>query len=355
MTTQVSWSPVQHLKLSVVIPAYNRATLLPITLRSLLAQDRVADEILVVDDGSTDGTAKVAEAFGHPVRVIRQNNQGPGAARNRGLAEAKGEFIHFFDSDDLALPNLHRVQLEALEHSSADVAYSPWVKARLDPLHGVQPTNHVLQARGLPRGSLVQALLTTWSTVPMVWLIRRRLVEGLGGFPTNLRCAEDQLFFLALLLAGASVVHTPTTLVLYRDEPLDKLSSPSNPDQQRRLRVDWAASLTTARRMCLDKGFDPATWFGFRRRAFMAFQDLNAFADSPTALREDLAVILTAAPVAPVVYQLSRMVQQKGEGLTARLFARRAHRCFRSAPLTSAQRAAATEALAAAAMRSRVC
>jgi hypothetical protein len=177
----------------------------------------------------------------------------------------------------------------------------------------------------------------------------------LGGFPTNLRSAEEQLFFLALLLAGASVVHTPTTLVLYRDEPLDKLSSPGTPDQQRRLRVDWAASLITARRMCLDKGFDPAAWFGFRRRAFVALQDLNAFADSATALREDLADILITAPLAPAFYQLSRMVQQKGEGLTARLFARRAHRCFRSAPLTSAQRAVATEALAAAAMRTQVC
>ena len=158
------------MRLSVVIPAYNRATLLPITLCSLLAQERAADEILVVDDGSTDDTAEVAEAFGHPVRVIRQGNQGPGAARNRGLAEARGEYIHFFDSDDLALPSLHRVQIEALERSGADLAYSPWVKAHLDPVRGVEPTNHVLQARGLPRGSLLRALLTNWSTVPMAWL-----------------------------------------------------------------------------------------------------------------------------------------------------------------------------------------
>lgn len=173
------------MRLSVVIPAFNRAAELPFTLRSLLAQDYVADEILVVDDGSTDDTADVAESFGHPVRVIRQANQGPSVARNRGLAEAQGKFIHFFDSDDLASPNLHRQQLDALEESGADLAYSPWVKIRLgsEPL---SPTNHVLQTLGLPKGPLVRALLTDWSTVPISWLVRRRLAQAVGGFPETL-------------------------------------------------------------------------------------------------------------------------------------------------------------------------
>lgn len=325
------------MKLSVVIPAYNRAALLPITLRSLLAQERVADEILVVDDGSSDGTAAAAESFGPPVRVIRQANHGPGAARNRGLAEAKGEFIHFFDSDDLALANLHRIQLEALERSNADVAYSPWVKARLDPLHGVQPTNHVLQAGGLPSGSLVRALLTNWSTVPTALLIRKRLAEGVGGFPTNLLCGEDQLFFLGLLLANARVVHTPDTLVLYRDEPLEKLSTPSTPEAQHRRSRDWGFTLVMARRMCQVKGIDPAVWFGFRRRALVTFNELKACGDSHSAMHEDLTDILTASLLPPAVYQISRKLQQKGEGLTARLFGRRAHRSFCPLPMSPKQ------------------
>ncbi|MFM7547984.1 MAG: glycosyltransferase family 2 protein [Cyanobacteriota bacterium] len=338
----------------MVVPAYNRATLLAITLRSLLAQERVADEILVVDDGSTDGTAEVAAAFGSPVRVIRQLNQGPGAARNHGLSEAKGEFIHFFDSDDLALPNLHRIQLEALERSNADVAYSPWVKSRLDPLHGVQPTNHALQASGLPQRSLVRALLTDWSVVPICCLVRRRLVEKIGGFPESLHGTEDQLFFLRLLLAGCTCVHTPDTLVLYRDESHSKLSGGNEATRLRHLR-EWARFLVLARQDCLAAGLDPAAWFGFRRRALIALQDMKASGDSSAALQEDLTDILNAFPLPPALYQLSRMLQQKGEGLTARLFNRRAHRCFRSAPLTAAQRAGATELLAAAAMQAQVC
>ena len=63
-------------------------------------------------------------------KILRQANAGPGAARNLGLAEATGEFIHFFDSDDIAAPNKHEVQLRALLDTGADIAYGPWCKGR---------------------------------------------------------------------------------------------------------------------------------------------------------------------------------------------------------------------------------
>jgi glycosyltransferase involved in cell wall biosynthesis len=175
--------------ISVIIPAYNRAELIGETLRSLLNQTVPASEIIVVDDGSSDGTAEAAEAAFHrwesekverslresekvekwegikgpkdegtkglnsegktvgerrvageelsvkrgelpELKVIRQGNAGPGAARNRGLAESTGEFVHFFDSDDIAAPNKHEVQLRALLETGADIAYGPWVKGR---------------------------------------------------------------------------------------------------------------------------------------------------------------------------------------------------------------------------------
>ena len=82
--------------ISAVIPAYNRANLLPATLRSLLAQTVPAGEILVVDDGSTDGSAEVAESFGATVRVIRQANAGPGGrteSRICGIARRVHSFF----------------------------------------------------------------------------------------------------------------------------------------------------------------------------------------------------------------------------------------------------------------------
>jgi glycosyltransferase involved in cell wall biosynthesis len=141
--------------ISVVIPAYNRANLIGETLRSLLNQTVPAKEIIVVDDGSTDGTAEAVERefsvfreqfsgnsksnIQNPTfKILRQANAGPGAARNLGLAEATGDFIHFFDSDDIAAPNKHEVQLRALLETGADIAYGPWVKGRFAPVEKLQ-------------------------------------------------------------------------------------------------------------------------------------------------------------------------------------------------------------------------
>jgi len=284
--------------ISVIIPAYNRANLIGETLKSLLNQTVTATEIIVVDDGSQDETAeKTLEAFEnwkletgnwknddgeqvsgnstsniqHPtLKILRRANAGPGAARNRGFAESTGEFIHFFDSDDIAAPNKQEVQLRALLETGADIAYGPWVKGRFLPAeklkHGKAetlemlyprrstldagpgnfvPEGPVLQARGLPEGDLVRALLTNWSIVPHACLFRRSILEKAEGFPEDIWVGEDQLLFLRCLLAGAKVVHTPGTMVFYRvgNDP-GKLTA-TGAAQKRHAR-DWARFLLKA-------------------------------------------------------------------------------------------------------------
>ncbi len=92
--------------ISIVLPTYNRAELIADTLRSLLEQDYQNYEILVIDDGSTDNTEEVVNAIDDPrIQFIKKNNAERAAARNFGAALAKGEYVNFFDSDDLALPN----------------------------------------------------------------------------------------------------------------------------------------------------------------------------------------------------------------------------------------------------------
>ncbi|MCX6975820.1 MAG: glycosyltransferase family 2 protein, partial [Verrucomicrobia bacterium] len=252
---------------------------------------------------------KISEGKPWPeFKVFRQENAGPGAARNRGLAEATGEFIHFFDSHDIASQNKHEVQLEALLRTGADIAYGPWVKGRFMPAkqaggvtedelpdskgiledstqaglqvdsqkihssrsandHGVSEHNPesvlirairgskfpvydfsaegpVLQARGLPKGDLLKALLTNWSVVPHACLFRRSILERAGGFPEDIWVGEDQLLFLRCLLAGAKVVHTPETLVLYRLGEEGKLTE-SKDGHVRRV-THWARFLVKA-------------------------------------------------------------------------------------------------------------
>jgi hypothetical protein len=97
--------PVHHMPLfSVIIPTYNRSALIGRALDSVLSQGRSDLEVIVVDDGSTDGTLEMLRRYDRRIQIFEQANKGPGAARNRGLKEARGEYVAFLDSDDLWFP-----------------------------------------------------------------------------------------------------------------------------------------------------------------------------------------------------------------------------------------------------------
>ncbi len=91
-------------RFSVVVPVFNREKLVGPTIDSVLAQTFTNYEIIVVDDGSTNGTAEVLRSYGTKIKAIRQANQGPEVARNTGVSAANGEYLAFLDSDDLLLP-----------------------------------------------------------------------------------------------------------------------------------------------------------------------------------------------------------------------------------------------------------
>jgi glycosyltransferase involved in cell wall biosynthesis len=101
-------------RISVVIPCYNAGRFLQETLTSVLQQTYPAYEVVVVDDGSSDDSASIAAAFGSPVRVILQSNHGESVARNRGIDEARGDWIAFLDADDLWAPAKLERQLSCL-------------------------------------------------------------------------------------------------------------------------------------------------------------------------------------------------------------------------------------------------
>lgn len=110
--------------LSIVIPLYNCASYIERCLTSLLHQD-IVSEVIVVDDGSTDGGDSIVENFAlyhYSIRLIRQNNAGPSAARNRGLNEAKGKYVYFMDADDFLKKCALKQIVNLLEEYSAQVA-----------------------------------------------------------------------------------------------------------------------------------------------------------------------------------------------------------------------------------------
>ena len=110
-------------RVSVIIPLYNKAPYVRRALDSVAAQTFTDFEVIVVDDGSTDGGAELVAAYGDSrVRLLRQANAGPGAARNRGIAEARGDILAFLDADDVWLPVFLEESMRLLDRYGAEVA-----------------------------------------------------------------------------------------------------------------------------------------------------------------------------------------------------------------------------------------
>jgi glycosyltransferase involved in cell wall biosynthesis len=105
--------------ISVVIPVFNAERYIAQAIDSVLGQTLAADEIVVVDDGSTDATAEIVRRYQHRVKYRVQQNQGPGAARNLGIRETTGDLLAFLDADDLWLPEKLRLQKAALDADAA--------------------------------------------------------------------------------------------------------------------------------------------------------------------------------------------------------------------------------------------
>lgn len=104
------------MKISVIIPAYNSAAFITDAVRSILDQSQPVNEIVIVDDGSTDATQTVVESLSGPIIYIKQPNQGPSTARNTGIDAAKNDWIAFLDADDQWTPNKIERQLNVLQN-----------------------------------------------------------------------------------------------------------------------------------------------------------------------------------------------------------------------------------------------
>jgi glycosyltransferase involved in cell wall biosynthesis/peptidoglycan/xylan/chitin deacetylase (PgdA/CDA1 family) len=202
---------------SVIIPAYNAADTIAYTLASLLAQTHDGWEAIVVDDGSTDDTARIAgewAARDPRIRLLPPERGGVGAARNRGIAEAKHPWIQFLDADDQLQPeHLAHMAASIRANPDADLHHCAWrtinSEGALGPrqltLHDEQPP-FVRAAYTCP--FIIHAAVT-----------RRTLIVELGGFETDLKTSEDWDLWQRIARTGAEFVHVPDTEVYYTQRP----------------------------------------------------------------------------------------------------------------------------------------
>ncbi len=195
------------MRVSVVIPTFNRRTLVRAAVVSVCAQRHAEWDAVVVDDGSTDRTAAaLAREFGGRIRIVRTENRGVAAARNLGVAESRGDLIAFLDSDDLWLPDKLAAQIEFFaRHPEADICQTEEIWMR----NGVRvnPCAHHRK----PSGDIFEPSLRLCLVSPSAVMLRRHLFERAGGFDESLPACEDYDLWLRIARS------TPVWLV---DQPL---------------------------------------------------------------------------------------------------------------------------------------
>lgn len=179
---------------TAIVPTYNRSSYLREALDSILAQTVLPQEIIVVDDGSTDDTAEILKSFPN-TRYIYQKNQGPSSARNTGILEANGTWIAFLDSDDLWLPTKIQRQLEeAQKNPDLLVSYTDelWIRNEKRVNQGKRHAKH--------DGWIFECCLPLCIISPSSVMIHRTVFEKVGLFDKSLPACEDYDLWLRISL-----------------------------------------------------------------------------------------------------------------------------------------------------------
>ena len=207
---------------SIIIPVYNGETYIAEAVESALVQDYPSKEVIVVNDGSTDGTMEVLRQFGGSIRVVDQANGGPPRARNAGLAAARGEYVAFLDADDVWLQGKLAAQVAHMEgHPDVGTCYITWTVWPADadgvfrrPPAAQQPLG-ATQVNTAMSGWIYSRLLFDSELLTSTVLIRTSVLRRVGEFDQALWNGDDYDFWLRLSQA-AQISRLEPAGVLYR-------------------------------------------------------------------------------------------------------------------------------------------
>lgn len=203
---------------SVILPLYNGARYVAAAVRSIVAQTLLPAQLVVIDDGSTDGGVEVVLGMDlpFPLTVVTQRNQGQSAARNAGIAVATGELLAFIDQDD----QWRRAHLETLVPLLAEDAEVGWVYSDFDEVDGEGRTitHSFIREVGIPqpKNSLVACVSGDLMALPSASVLRRAAVVEVGGFDPALRGYEDDDLFVRMFTAGWDHRFVPVATTRYR-------------------------------------------------------------------------------------------------------------------------------------------
>ena len=211
---------------SILIPAHNAQEWIADTLRSAIAQTWEQKEIIVVDDGSTDQTHAIARQFEtHGVRVVRQENQGASAARNKAFSLSHGDYIQWLDADDLLAPDKIAKQMDLMKQGvgKQTLLSSTWGLFMYRP-HHAQFVKTALWCDLTPVEWLLRKMGQNIYMQTSTWLVSRELTEAAGPWDTRLLGDDDGEYFCRVLLASDGVKFAPDARVYYRSFGFNSLS-----------------------------------------------------------------------------------------------------------------------------------
>lgn len=198
---------------SVIMPVYEPGAYITRALESIVTQTYMPVEIIIVDDGSATDVSALVAPFAAAVRIIRQENAGPAAARNTGIRAAQGTYIAFLDHDDLWLPDKTEKQVSIMERDQSVGLVSSWV----DYIQGNDDTHIIGHFTGIVPNADIRAGLRIRNVIcgPSSTLVRRKCFEEVGYFDESMRGCEDRELWYRITGKYAAVV-IPEALARYR-------------------------------------------------------------------------------------------------------------------------------------------
>ncbi len=196
--------------ISLIIPTYNSSQFIKETISSAQLQTCNDIEIVIVDDGSIDNTAEIVSNMNGPVKIIRQQNKGRGAARNNGISQAKGEYIAFLDHDDLLFPESIADRVAFLE-SKPNVGWVFTDAIEFDATGDLRLYLDQFPWLDLSQDNFCQLLRGCFPLTSSV-MIRSDLIRQVGGFNTAIDYGDDiELFLRLFLVSKVGMIRKPLT------------------------------------------------------------------------------------------------------------------------------------------------
>jgi glycosyltransferase involved in cell wall biosynthesis len=293
---------MQNVTVSAVIPAYNRERQIGRALASVTAQASPPDEIIVVDDGSSDGTAEAAAACGSSIRILHQANKGAGSARDRGLRAASGEWVAFLDSDDEWNPRYLEAARRAIA-ATAGIAVLYFADTQLSPSEGGR---QLWTQSGLDLGPRQHELVpdgTEWALLPLhpmmlqSSIVHRKRSIAIGGFRTAMRGGRDDTAFLLAVSLGMPICAVNVIGAMMHEDADVRLGE----RQVDKSEAYWTDTVSMYRHLRARSGLRPATYAEVRQREVHGWIGLSNAAWKRGDMRACAFHALQAFNLAPAI------------------------------------------------------